>query len=432
MSKVNYYLKGVPKECFLDKLKKENRKLYSKELLLERPVVLSVAHQGKREIISTGKSIPLRYWDKVAKRVKNLLDTPAVVTKNGEWLDAKKLELEKHLQVAQSEYRPIDKYDLYELVNRGVRTRNEINSLSEVLKLFFINHKTSKGVSLKKNTLKKYTSLINHMTSFQGDNQFIPQRYSTLWVKNFKEFLMFKVRLNDNTVCKYIIALKTFFSHLKLSSIIIPATLSEIKVSETEQIVNILKKDELSILENIELNNSNEKVRDVFLFQCYTGARYSDIYIAKKQDIYSTNGIKVWDYIDEKTGSKIKAPISNRADKILQKYIDLPTPLPRITNQAMNRELKKIAKLAELDRLIKLVSYNDNIKKESTYFLYEKISTHMARKTFISLTLQSGIQERMVRTISNHKDERSFKKYINLDNTHLVAVAEVWNNMGKK
>ena len=39
-----------------------------------------------------------------------------------------------------------------------------------------------------------------------------------------------------------------------------------------------INKDELETLKNITLNNNLNKVRDVFLFSCYTGLSYIDLY----------------------------------------------------------------------------------------------------------------------------------------------------------
>jgi hypothetical protein len=42
------------------------------------------------------------------------------------------------------------------------------------------------------------------------------------------------------------------------------------------------------------------------------------------------------------------------------------------------------------------------------------------------LSLQMGVPERMVREISGHRDERSFRRYVNLNKSHLIAVSKAW------
>ena len=59
--------------------------------------------------------------------------------------------------------------------------------------------------------------------------------------------------------------------------------------------------------------------------------------------------------------------------------------------------------------------------------LHDAISSHMARKSFISLSTQKGIPERFVRDVSGHKSERSFKRYLNLGDAHLEAILKAWD-----
>jgi hypothetical protein len=89
--------------------------------------------------------------------------------------------------------------------------------------------------------------------------------------------------------------------------------------------------------------------------------------------------------------------------------------------------LKELAKEAGLSRVVKEVSFHNNQKKEITMPLHDAISSHIARKSFISLSTQKGIPERFVRDISGHKSERSFKKYLNLGNSHLDAILKAWD-----
>jgi integrase len=55
------------------------------------------------------------------------------------------------------------------------------------------------------------------------------------------------------------------------------------------------------------------------------------------------------------------------------------------------------------------------------------ITSHVARKTFISVSLELGIPERVVKNISNHKDERSFRRYVKLEGSYLSKEMTKWN-----
>jgi hypothetical protein len=75
MAKVNYYLKNVPSKEKLLELKKANAKAYNALLNEKRPILLSVAYWGKREVLSTGKSIPIKLWDREQQRIKRLIES---------------------------------------------------------------------------------------------------------------------------------------------------------------------------------------------------------------------------------------------------------------------------------------------------------------------------------------------------------------------
>jgi hypothetical protein len=125
MSKVNYYLKNSPTEEFLESLKKENRKSYNEQLNIKRAIIMSVAHNGRRDIFTTGKFIPLRFWDRESKRIKSLMETPASSVADGVWLDTKKTEIETFLRKAESDQNFINKDELYELIIGEVKQKKK-------------------------------------------------------------------------------------------------------------------------------------------------------------------------------------------------------------------------------------------------------------------------------------------------------------------
>jgi len=158
---------------------------------------------------------------------------------------------------------------------------------------------------------------------------------------------------------------------------------------------------------------------------CWTGQRYSDIEKIKREDIYTEKGgQKVWDLIVEKTGERIIIPIITYADKILEKFKNDPYPLPRITNQRMNQYLKTIGRIAEFHQTIKIIKYYNDNKQEFYEPLRQHLTTHVARKSYITNSLILGIPERIVREVSGHKDEKSFRRYVNLAKSYKNQVIQ--------
>ncbi len=94
-----------------------------------------------------------------------------------------------------------------------------------------------------------------------------------------------------------------------------------------------------------------------------------------------------------------------------------------VTTETAKKFLEEI--LANTKTRKKIV-FRDGVKNENIFSLFETISTHIARKTFISISLQRGVDERKVRAVSGHRDERSFRRYVDLNNTALIALKEAW------
>ena len=157
-----------------------------------------------------------------------------------------------------------------------------------------------------------------------------------------------------------------------------------------------------------------EKIRDIFLFQCFTGLRYSDVYNLKKSDIKES-------YIEIttlKTSDNLIIELNNRSREILEKYSDEKfcqnKALPVISNQKMNDYLKELAELAEIDELVTQTYFKGNERIEEVSPKYSLISTHAGRRTFVCNALSLGIPPQVVMKWTGHSDYKAMKPYIDI------------------
>ena len=92
-----------------------------------------------------------------------------------------------------------------------------------------------------------------------------------------------------------------------------------------------------------------ERVRDVFLFCCYSSLRYSDVYNLKRSDIQNNKML----ITTIKTHDDLAIELNKTTTALLKKYADCDFPgnkaLPVITNQKMNDYLKELCELAGID-----------------------------------------------------------------------------------
>lgn len=417
MANLNYYLKGALSENKIEDLKQNDKAKLNEKLIHPLQIILKVSLPGERLQIYTTKRIPQIMWNK-EKQEANCRKYKTACSDFNEWLiDFKAKVGERYNELEKSGTR-ITKNDLDEILKSKILPRIKITNIEEQFNFFISEYKPTSGKALKPNTIKKYTGLQNHIERFCKDKniKFGLQSITKTFMEKFKDYLVYEEGLSDNTISKYIKALKTFSNFYMDKGKIKPFDLRKIKWQETEGEIYVLSIKQVLYLQNKEIKNpSYKKVRDIFCFMCWTGQRFNDTMELKRQDIHiNENGDKEWNLITGKTNDKISVPIIPQAEKILAKYKKHITPLPIISNQKMNEYLKKLGEKVDFNKPTKVVRYYNGQKSEATVPFYEVLTTHVARKSYITNSLTLGIPERIVRNVSGHKDEKSFRRYVNL------------------
>lgn len=154
------------------------------------------------------------------------------------------------------------------------------------------------------------------------------------------------------------------------------------------------------------------QVKDCFLFQCFTGLRYSDLKRLKKTDINKD----VINIVTQKTADRLKIELNEFSRAILEKYEKIPyendLALPVISNQKMNDYLKVLCKEAEINTPYSKVYFVGNQRYEKTYPKWELISTHAGRRTFVVTALNLKIDPLVVMEWTGHSDFKAMKPYV--------------------
>jgi len=188
-------------------------------------------------------------------------------------------------------------------------------------------------------------------------------------------------------------------------------------LKQTQKKVIYLTKEELSKVRALELTGDNaylDPVRDVFLFCCFSGLRHSDANNLRRSDIKG-------DHIEittVKTADSISIELNDITKAILEKYKDVPfkdnKALPNLTNQAMNRDIKELCKLAGINEEVRITTYKGSTRTDSVYQKWEKLGTHTGRRTFIVNALSLGIPPSVVMKWTGHSDYKAMKPYIDI------------------
>ena len=191
-----------------------------------------------------------------------------------------------------------------------------------------------------------------------------------------------------------------------------------------------LSKEELQRVKNLDLSGSKlEPVRDIFLFCCFSSLRHSDADNLRRSDIKG-------DHIDVttiKTVDSVSIELNDITKAILEKYKDVPfkdnKALPSFTNQAMNRSLKELCQLAEINDPIRITTYKGNVRHDDVCPKWELVGTHTGRRTFIVQALSMGISPNIVMKWTGHSDYKAMKPYIDIVDSIKAQSMTKFNNL---
>ena len=188
-------------------------------------------------------------------------------------------------------------------------------------------------------------------------------------------------------------------------------------LKKTQNKVIYLTKEEIKSIEDLDLSGqylSLDPVRDVFLFCCFSGLRHSDVFNLRRSDVKEGH-IEV---TTVKTADSLSIELNRRTRDILQKYEKVQFPgdkaLPVLTNQAMNRDLKRLCELAGINEEIRKTTYKGNVRKDELHPKWELVGTHTGRRTFIVNALSMGISPMVVMKWTGHSDYKAMKPYIDI------------------
>jgi integrase len=252
-------------------------------------------------------------------------------------------------------------------------------------------------------TYKRFVTARSHVQEFilfkfqRDDIEFRELNYE--FVQDYDFYLRSVRKCGNNTTIKYIRNLKKIVLDAVARDIIPkdPFKLYKGKIIKPKK--KPLTKAELKNLENKKFENERlSTIRDIFLFQCYTGLAYIDVFQLKKHDIKEADDGRLWIMSSrQKSKSTTDIPLLPKALEIMQKYkshpicIERDAVLPVKSNQKMNAYLKEIATLCNIDTAL---------------------NTHKARRTFAStVTLNNGVPISIVKEMLGHSSVKQTEDY---------------------
>ena len=204
-------------------------------------------------------------------------------------------------------------------------------------------------------TIQKYGRTKGHLENFVKatfNKSIFPCEDITLkFIEDFEVYLKNRGNCQHNSAMKHIQTFRTIFKTAIAHGYVKNDPFANYKIRLQEVVRDCLNQDEIDRIESVELSNKKlMRVRDFFLFSCYTGLAYAEIYNLKAKNIQLENG-QYWIRTRRlKTNVITNVPLLEKPKAILLKYnsklhelADNDLVFPVLSNQKTNDYLKIIA-----------------------------------------------------------------------------------------
>jgi integrase len=405
------------------------------------PIRMRVVYGGQRIDFSTGYRIDTSKWDADKQRVKNgctnkLKQSASEINADLLMYYTDIQNIFKEFEVQNINPSPEELKEVF--ANRYKQPETGQQIIEEKPKILFnvafdefikeCGNQNSWGNA----TYEKFKAVRNHLKTFDEKPSF--EKINETWLTAYMNYLRTVCDMRNNTIEKQINYLKWFLRWSVKKGYNDNAIFDSFKpkLKNAQKKVIFLTWKELNQLRDFTIPETKkylERVRDVFLFCCFTGLRHSDVYNLKRSDV-KDNHIEITTI---KTADNLIIELNIHSKTILDKYkavaFENDKALPVISNQKMNDYLKELGELSEINEPVRETYYKGNQRIDEVMPKYALLGTHAGRRTFICNALSLGIPPQVVMKWTGHNDYKAMKPYIDIADDIKVSAMDKFNQL---
>lgn len=349
------------------------------------PIELSIIINGIRSIIALDRKIPYNKFNSKTQTVRGDKEI-------NEYLDV----IRRKCFTIETELIKIDKLDIDTFIQSfkyGVPEKQD--TLLKVYDKHNELYRQNVEVGKTKDTayykyIRNRERLAEYLISI-GKQDIKLKDITPSFVENFQNYCL--KTLKHNTTNKELKKLKRILE-FAVKERYIDVNPFRLTLREEKIEYDVLSKDDIDFLLKFDIREDRlNKVRDCFVFQCYTGLAYSDMAQLTKDDITDDVIIKR----RQKTDIQYVVPLLPVAKNILEKY---NYQLPIISNQKYNQWLKFLGEITGIGK---------------------SLHSHLARHSFACLLLNSGVDMKTIsRTLGHSSMKTTERVYAEMSNNTVV------------
>jgi integrase len=379
-------------------------------------IILSISNRGKRVKITSKLSIESKYWDSKKQRAKPTYFNSVYVNKT----------LNKFQDFLESEcVKQYEQFDEVNLDKLKVKSK-EYHKHGKVKKFTFLTlidefiEFSIKSSGIRGNTIRTYNGFRKNIEDFELNRKKVitVNDINNELLLSFKMFLYEHYDYKDGTVHHRLKIKNIILNYAFKKKYIDNQDYRDVMVkNRTTTEIALTDSDVLKIINYIPQRRKLIHTRYYFLFNIYSGIRISDFINLTKEKIDLENGlIKL---ITKKGDSDITIPISKQMKIILDQF-DV-TQFKESLLSSYSVALKDLCKEAGIVDLVVETSYKNNKRIEEYKPKYKLVSSHTARRTFITRLRQRSISDSEIIKVTGHSNDLILRRYTKIDNAEAVS-----------
>jgi site-specific recombinase XerD len=376
------------------------------------PIYCRITLDGNRTQFSTAKRVHPDYWNAAANKVSNKCLNAAAINED---LESIKGDLRKiYNQLTATQTHVTGEMVKNAFTGKGEEKKTIIGLYEYNIELFRQKVKQKKAAY---KTLQRFLTIKTKVFAYLREEFNLSDKplcdIKQSFGEDFKHYLTVHDGLCENTAMKYLKSCKQLFHFAVLKNWLEKNPMQGFKCTYKNPHRETLTMQEIIELQQLDLPLPRlTEVRDVYIFSCYTGYAYQEVYnLSPENIVIGMDGNKWLNVQRQKTKDPEMVPLLPVALQMIEKYQDHPYCIannklfPVNSNQKYNEYLKEIAKIA-------------GIKK--------KMTTHIARHTFATtILLDNDVPIETASKLLGHSSLRTTQIYTK------VSLKKISNNMAE-